>query len=278
MRNLLRANVNRCKHDLVFVVCVLSLFIFGMISVVTLYQEKVNLLNESTADKVFGAFVIPVCILLNLMCCLFWGEEFDGTIRNKLSVGHTRTHIYAAQLLACFGAGIILSIAYLIPASALGCMLLGGFETNFSSLLCYYISSLSLVLACVSIYCVLITLVGKKGLGTALSFLVMLLTIWIGRQVQNLLTIPQKTFHPFVENGEVTYAYIDNPLYPTGRKRRMLEWINEYLPSNQSWQITFFPQNAVSCEHALKLAAFSLSLAAIMFVIGILVFQKKDLR
>ena len=44
---------------------------------------------------------------------LFVGSEYsDGTIRNKLVVGHSRMRIYLANLIVCSIACVLISLAY----------------------------------------------------------------------------------------------------------------------------------------------------------------------
>ncbi len=278
MTKLFSANLARLRRDILFIFCTASMFIFGIVSTVIVNRENDALLHNDTADNVFGGYIMPVCILLAFICCDFFGVEFKGTIRNKLNVGYTRVQVYAAQYLSCLAAGAILSIAFLLPAVILGEILLGGFKTSLSALFSYFICGTALTAACVSLYCLLMAIAARKSSGTALTVFIMLLTMWAGRQVEIFLNLPAKTHHPIEENGEITFAYIDNPRYPTGIKRTILEYVYDILPSTQSLQIKYFPQNSVPMGHALRLALFSVIIALIAFVLGAKIFEKKDLK
>ncbi|MGY3662454.1 MAG: hypothetical protein ACXAHE_00930 [Roseburia sp. 1XD42-69] len=46
---------------------------------------------------------------------MFLGTDYsDGTIRNKLTVGHTRTNIYLANLIVTFAAGLLIMCVWFI--------------------------------------------------------------------------------------------------------------------------------------------------------------------
>lgn len=279
MSKLFLANMNRLFKSKSFIITASAMFVFGIISIIMVKQDNINLLHQDRADKAFGGYIMPVCILLAFVCSTFYGEEYDGTIRNKLNVGNTRFQVYTSQYISCFVAGVAMCFSFLIPTVLLGEMMLGGFYTKASYLFSYFISSIALTAACASIYCLMITIAAKKSAGMALTIFIMLIVMWIGRQLQiSLFEIPDKTFHPVMENGELTSAYIDNPLYPTGVKRTILKYAYDILPSTQSWQITYFPQNSVPIYHSLKLAAFSVIVAAAAFLVGIKVFEQKDLK
>lgn len=279
MTKLIFANLERLRKNMLFILCVAVMFVFGTISIIMIKQENLTLLHNDKADKAFGGYIMPVCILLAFVCSTFYGEEYDGTIRNKLNVGNTRFHVYTSQYISCFAAGVAMCLSFLIPTVLLGKIMLGGFYTKASYLFFYFICSLALTAACASVYCLIITIAAKKSAGTVLTGFIMLIVMWIGRQLHiSLFEIPAKTFHPVMENGELTSAYIDNPLYPTGVERTILEYAYDILPSTQSWQITFFSQNSVPVEHAFKLAVFSIIVAVTAFLAGIKIFEQKDLR
>lgn len=279
MSKLLSANLERLRKNNLFIFCIAVMFVFGIISIIMVKQDNIRLLHQDKADKVFGGYIMPVCILLAFVCSTFCGEEYDGTIRNKLTVGNTRFQVYTSQYISCFAAGAAMCFSFLIPTVLLGEIMLGGFYTKASYLFSYFISSIALTAACASIYCLTITIAAKKSAGMALTIFIMLIVMWIGRQLQiALFEIPVKTFHPVMENGGLVSEYIDNPLYPTGVKRTILEYAYDILPSTQSWQITYFAQNSVPIEHSLKLAVFSVIVAAAAFLAGIRVFEQKDLK
>ena len=59
-------------------------------------------------------------------CQPFIGTEYsDGTIRNKIVVGHSRSTIYLANLLTCCFAGLIMCLCFILPTLAIRIPLFG---------------------------------------------------------------------------------------------------------------------------------------------------------
>lgn len=67
---------------------------------------------------------------------MFIGTEFsDGTMRNKLIVGHRRREIYFTNFLTCALSGIFFNLVYLALVSLIGIPLFGGFQLETGTLL-----------------------------------------------------------------------------------------------------------------------------------------------
>ena len=60
-----------------------------------------------------------------MFSCLFLSVEYaEGTIRNKLTVGHTRREVYLSSFLTVFAACVCMALAWLVGSLA-GVPLLG---------------------------------------------------------------------------------------------------------------------------------------------------------
>ena len=111
MNRLLIANFMRVKKNKLFwALC-------GVMSLVSLFMI-VNAIvnNDSQIDNAMCMFVIPVEIAAAVFISIFFGTEYgDGTIRNKLVVGHDRRQIYFANSITAAASGLVLSAAYMLP-------------------------------------------------------------------------------------------------------------------------------------------------------------------
>ena len=59
-------------------------------------------------------FVLMSGVVLSAFCSLFVGAEYsDGTIRNKIAVGHSRAAVYLANLVTCSAAGVLICLGYI---------------------------------------------------------------------------------------------------------------------------------------------------------------------
>lgn len=94
------------------------------------YYNNLNYGESLTPDSTSFAFVFFVPILLSCAAPLFIGSEYsDGTMRNKLIVGHKRYNIYLSEQFVCTAAGFMLCLAYIVPHTVLSLILLGKFES-----------------------------------------------------------------------------------------------------------------------------------------------------
>ena len=136
MSKLLASNFSRLKKNKVFWVECICMVLFGLYLVGRKYLERLKYQEESVLDNGFFAYVLVIGFAMAAFGSLFLGTEYsDGTIRNKLIVGHTRMRIYLANLIVSLAAGGLMCLCFIIPAAALGILLLGMFETKMSTLL-----------------------------------------------------------------------------------------------------------------------------------------------
>ena len=111
MNRLLIANFMRIKKNkLIWVLC-------GVMAFVSLMTVVTAISNRATQiDGLMCIFVIPVEIASAIFISIFFGTEYgDGTIRNKLVVGHDRRQIYFANLITVAAFSLVLSAAYMLP-------------------------------------------------------------------------------------------------------------------------------------------------------------------
>lgn len=273
MRKLLSANLVRLRKNILFLFGIFVMLIYGIVAPLQLYSDTMKYAQLQQSDKLFGGYIIPACIMIAFICCVFCGEEYDsGTIRNKLSVGHSRANIYSAQFFSCLIAGITMCFAYIIPSTLLGVILLGKFEKSTSVLLMYMTSGILCISACISVYCMLMTVIQKRIAGTALTIFVMLMIIYIGIITGQTLKLPSETYRYITENGVITRIYGENPHYPKGAYRTFLEILYDFLPSGQAWQITY-----LSAKHLPRMIISSCIIIMLSFFSGIRIFERKDL-
>ena len=100
-------------------------------------------------DGQLFTFAMFIGIVLSTFCGLFLGIEYgDGTIRNKVVVGHKRSSIYLANLITCIAAGLAMCAAFMLVYVAVGIPLIGTFtlEIKYILLYTYHVSYLPLFL------------------------------------------------------------------------------------------------------------------------------------
>ena len=133
MNRLLAANIVRLRKNKCFLGGILLLVILGILYPVMKCIEMKNTGYETTLDTGFfiGAAVLPV--LLSVFVSLFIGTEYsDGTIRNKIMVGHERKSVYLANLLTNLIAAFALNIVLSRCRNSASWILSGGSESDLS--------------------------------------------------------------------------------------------------------------------------------------------------
>ena len=121
MRNLLHANFSRLFHSGAFRAALAAelayaLFIIGVTFYSIYVKEGGQFGLEEPLLFAFGiAGMIPVPMLIQApFLSVYLGTEFsEGTIRNKLVTGRSKTAVYLSNLLACMMASVLLAVLYL---------------------------------------------------------------------------------------------------------------------------------------------------------------------
>ena len=76
---------------------------------------------EAQITNVLFIYALTVAILIPAFVSLFVGTEYsDGTIRNKMIIGHTRTCIYLSNLIVSSTAGLGFCISYIVGVIVAG--------------------------------------------------------------------------------------------------------------------------------------------------------------
>lgn len=125
MRNLLCAGVAGLRKNKTFWLGILAMFALGIFCSYSKYSDIVRYEQVSRLDDVLFSYVPLTGLCSAIFCSMFVGTEYsDGTLRNKLIVGHSRKSIYCSNLLLCIGASLIMAFSWLFSYVVLGHFLL----------------------------------------------------------------------------------------------------------------------------------------------------------
>ena len=95
------------------------LFMF-FVAVVELVSSKIEVLSggssaSSVLDFILYDGALRLAVVMAIFVSVFVGTDYsDGTIRNKIVLGHYRHSIYLANLIVCVSAAIIMQAAHLL--------------------------------------------------------------------------------------------------------------------------------------------------------------------
>lgn len=223
----------------------------------------------------------------------FVGTEYsNGTMKNKLTVGFSRTAIYFSSLIVCTSAVLMIHFVWLAIIILGGVIIFGQFVLSAGSvttLILISCFSLSAFAAFFVLVCILIT---SKSTGAVTAVILSFLMLPVAYSLHWALTdkefiFPEYTY--FIENEDGTETEVvseaeRNPNYIGGTKRKILVAIHDLLPSNQVFQLCYddpsINQRVIVpvTDHNIKFPLYSLSLVAVVTAAGVLLFRRKDLK
>ena len=231
-----------------------------------------------TADGLWfvGGMYIPV--VLSVFISLFIGTEFsEGTIRNKLIAGHTRTAIYLSDFLLCTAVSLFYHIVYIAVLFGSGSLVLKTWETSMKELAVMTALSLAAVIALSSVFTMLAMLIHNRSAGAVTAMLAAMAMLIVAMTVYARLSAPEyieNAFQMSIDGEIVPSAPIPNPRFLTGVKRDVYRHILNLIPTGQMLQ---FGSLAYSAE-MLYLPLYSAIVAAACTGTGLTVFRRKDIR
>lgn len=276
MNKLISAHIARLKKDKCFRICILLMAFMAPYRVIDSYLSLKKYNVSEPLESPFYTYVFLSALLLPVFCSLFLGTEFsDGTIRNKLIVGHTRTDIYLSSLLLCVMAGFCICIAYMILALCIGIPMLGFFVIDIRIILSLIGCSFALSMAFAAIHTFVAMLNQNRAVTAVICILGVFLLITIGSYINTRLSEPETCAYVYAsENGEfIRTPEEPNPFYVSGVRRDVYEFLNEFLPGGQAAALS-----SVSASHPGRMALYSSLITVVTTGFGIYFFQKKDIK
>ena len=121
MRNLLSANFRRLIRGKIFWIAIIFMVGAEIFACAVQYRDVLEYDAVLTMDQMTFQTGIYLGIVTAVFVSLFVGTEYsDGTIRNKLLVGHKRTQIYLANFVTCAVAIVIIYALSVVTGVILG--------------------------------------------------------------------------------------------------------------------------------------------------------------
>lgn len=277
MNRLLSVNFMRLRKSRLFWGGVLFMAALAVMVVLNTYFDQREYGGSVCVDGVLGGFALFSGIVCAVFGSLFLGTEYkDGTIRNKLSVGHSRFAVYLSNLLVMYVGSILLCAAYLLPCCALGIPLLGGFQTDGWTLLLWGAGNLFMLLAVSGILTCMGMLISSKDAAAAAAILGAFIMLMCSVYIYSRLSEPEyyegQTYVD--EAGEIiTEPPARNINYVEGTEREVYELLNRFLPTGQALHYQSVDGEGVAVQMGYALIIFAGSTG-----IGVWCFKKKDIK
>lgn len=280
MSRLLSANFSRMFKSKIFwvlesICAALGVIFYSLLIINTRNIGESWLLKN--ANYYFFFFIVYIGTIIAVFSSMFLGTDYaEGTLRNKLCIGHSRRNIYLANQIVVFAAGILFCIPHIVSAFVIG---LPGVGSNvilaISSPFWRMGCCMVIVAAYASIFTLFVMSDGNKARIAIVSLVLALLLIVGGVYVYGGLQ-QQELTNQMVRQEDGSYQLeenIPNPRYISGTTRIVYEIIEDMLPSGGAMHIT--NRNGIfDWKMPCSLAVVSLLLT----MGGMMVFQKKDIK
>lgn len=278
MSKLLYANFVRLKHDVCFWVILLVMAAIGVIQPVSSYHSMQRYTDYVIPlENSFTNYIPLIVIFGAAFCSLFIGTEYsDGTIRNKVIIGHRRADIYLSNLIVCFVAECVMCLVFFAANLCVGIPLLGFFQCGLGMILGYTGCAFVLCAAVTALYTLAAMLSQNKAVAAVVCTLGIVFMIFGGAYLNARISEPEiydaYTYIDAAGNIEESEAWI-NPNYISGTKRVVYEFLNEFLPGNQT--VLLWQGVAV---HLWQMALYSGIITVAVTGVGIFFFCEEDIK
>lgn len=282
MSRLLRAGFVRLFKDKIFWICNAVMLIYSLDITLDTYfaSVKFDWYSPEMDDFVFR-FLAYGGILYAVFCALFIGREYsDGTMRNKLVIGHKRLDIFLSTLIVSSVGCVIMTLFYILPAALIGIPTIGWFKKPFQLIFITFIALLILAVAYAAMFTVLALMNSNKSVNAVISIVLVIGLLMAGATMYNALNEPEfyspATVMEMNDDGEIAAVEapeMPNPYYVSGFKRQVYQILADVSPGGQSAQLT-----SLYSENPEKLALWSVVLTAVLTAVGVLLFSRKDLK
>lgn len=270
MRKLLRANFYSLRKSRALWLCMAAAFAFS-----AFFMLRFSASEESyTLDGLFMQVFPFLPILYAAFTSLFLGTEYqDGTLRNKLIVGHSRLKVYAAALVTAIVGCFAILLAWAL-SSMVGVLRFGWFTFPLGKLLMIAVLILLLTAALAAILTMLCMLTPNRAVSSVVCILLIFGLIALGSFFYNALCEPEFTTGAVATgNGFEFTEAIPNPAYVSGALRTVYQFLVDTLPTGQAILLS----NQELARPTLSLCA-SACLTLLITAIGACLFQRKDLK
>lgn len=285
MSKLLSAGFERMKNDKVFRFGIILMTVLGAVLAQNQYSHKLEYgsMVNVTLDEVFFNYIVIIGVLCAVFCSLFIGTEYsDGTIRNKLIVGHTRWAIYLSNLIVSIISAFLMCIVFIVSVCVVGIPLIGFLEMPLTEFLPILFGSVVVVVAFCAICTMMSMLISSKSLVAVISITGFFLLLFVSTYIEISLEEPEYTEGYYISDDGVSIStnekgmeemQFPNPNYLSGTKRAVYEFLNDFLPTGQAMQY-----GSLTAVHLWQMPLYSMIITIVTTVIGAVAFRRKNIK
>lgn len=281
MNKLLRAGYAALFRNKFFYIGLIGMALYAVWVGGTHLRDSLIYFRGEYSYDLFSGFTTGMLVLYFLIPAFsawFIGSEHsEGTLRNKLIVGHSRLSIYFAQLLVVLSAGACFFATHTVINLAFDLPISGGLEHYFPKGAGWtFALSAALIVAMSALYTMIAMICRNKTAAALLSIFLAILMLMIGVMAFTKLTASEyiTMIDGLGEDGTLhTVRKIPNPDYPRGVWRKIYTFLLDFVPGGDVLTLA----NG-DTERAWIQIIYDGVIVLVSTAVGIFIFQRKDLK
>lgn len=249
--------------------------VWGLISNYN-YMIQHSLIAHYTLDNFLYSIFLCIGLFTSVFSALFLGTEYsDGTMRNKLAVGHDRTAVYLSSLIVCFLSSLWVCAANIFVTFALGVPLFGVPETPAPAILMGYGFGVLMIAALSALFTLLAMLITNKPVSSVVCTVGFFALFFLSALILSMLDAPQMIDgYTVTADGEFAMTTYPNPRYLEGAARKIYELLEDLFPTGIGLRLSY----GGCLPRPLQACLCSLFVTVASTVGGVLAFRRKNLK
>ena len=286
MYKLLKANFFRLvKNKIFWGIVIITILIASFILFNTILNHQGE--TKEGIDNILVMYIHFIGIFIAIFTSLFVGTEYsDGALRNKIVIGHSRKHIYFANMITSIVVGICIELIYMLVITIVGIPTLGTLQMTTEKFLFIMLDIVFIIIAYASIFTCITLLCSDITVSTVACIILVLVMLVVSMALSSTANAT-KYYESYSqnENGEIEVYQEPNPDYPGDFKKNVAKTILYCIPTGQASQIASqvnkqpFRMIDYMSDTELKTAfLYSLGMTVCITGIGMYCFKRKDLK
>lgn len=284
MKNLLASDFARLINSLIFRGTLVFCVEFTICEIIVIHYVE----QSTRMDYFLNVEFIMFGFITAVFVGLFIGTEFnDGTIRNKLTAGHSRAAIYISDLTICIIAAFIIQVVYLVTLLIASNLMVKTafegtkydyaiFQTSTVDIIKMQLIGFYIIAAYTSVFMLFSMIICSKASATVVSMAVAIVLFASGMSIVKTVS-PQTDLTFSFDETEITSQEMEDSQRGedlTGKKREVFLFLDDFLPSCQAQHLN----QAMVPTRASNYILYDFGTIVTTTVFGMIVFRKRDLK
>lgn len=278
MTNLLKANFYKMKKNkFIWIASILSVIV-AIYYIRDNYNVYHNFLSSVNINSLIFNYLPVFIIVSSILISTILGFDYsNGSIKNKIIVGHSRLKIYISNLISTYLIILTIYLIYVLIICLSGIFLFKNLTFNFKFLINIIILFL-IILSYTSISVFIAMTINNDIVSPVLNVLSSFILIIISFILLSVLSEP-KYLHSddgiYINDAGIEVIDTENPMYIKGSKRTIYEIIVNILPTGEAFQKS---RDRDINTNSYQMLGYSISFIIITNTLGIYLFYNKELN